>query len=143
MVGAHKSQIVRVEGSSIAFKRAFAADSVRRSASSMTTTRYVATDGVQAARVMSSRISSILIERPSVWISSTSAWAPDWAVRQSTQLPQPPDGQTKEAAKASAALDRPDPGGPVKSQAWVISWDSSVLSRDAVTARCRIATVSP
>ena len=28
---------------------------------------------------------------------------------------------SRAAAKATAALDRPDPGGPVKSQAWVIA----------------------
>ena len=40
------------------------------------------------------------------------------------------------AAKARAALDRPDPGGPVNSQAWLIACDSPA------TARCRVATAA-
>ena len=35
--------------------------------------------------------------------------------------PQPPDGHSSAAAKARAATERPDPGGPVNSQAWVIA----------------------
>jgi hypothetical protein len=83
-VGAHKSQTVRSPGSSIALSRAFAADSVSRSASSMMTTRYWATDGVHEARVINSRTSSILIERPSVLTNSTSAWVPRSTVTQFT-----------------------------------------------------------
>ena len=42
-------------------------------------------------------------------------------------------------AKATAADDRPDPGGPVKTQACVISWVSSPV-RVARTAFSRIST---
>ena len=42
-------------------------------------------------------------------------------------------GTRSAAANARAATDRPDPGGPVSSHAWVIA----VVS---VTARCRVAT---
>ena len=72
-VGAQRSQIVRSPGSSMALSRAFAADSVSRSASSITTTRYCATDGAHEDRVIRSRTSSILMESPSVLTSSTSA----------------------------------------------------------------------
>ena len=34
---------------------------------------------------------------------------------------QPPSSHSSAAAKARAATDRPDPGGPVNSQAWVIA----------------------
>ena len=89
---------------------------------------------------MSSRTSSILMERPSVRMSSTSWWEPLSAVVQSMQLPQPLLGQTSAAANASAALERPDPGGPVKSQACVMPWDSLVDSFAAATACFTIVT---
>src|SRR6185369_8819053 len=34
---------------------------------------------------------------------------------------QPPSSHSRAAAKARAATERPDPGGPVNSQAWVIA----------------------
>ena len=40
---------------------------------------------------------------------------------QSTHLLQPPSLQTKAAAKATAAFDLPEPGGPVNNQACVIA----------------------
>ena len=33
------------------------------------------------------------------------------------------------AANALAALERPDPGGPVMSQAWVMAWPSPATAR--------------
>ena len=51
----------------------------------------------------------------------TSAWLPASTVRHDLQVPHPvPVSHWSAAAKATAALERPDPGGPVKSQAWVI-----------------------
>ena len=141
-VGAQSNQTVRSPGSSIALSSAFAADSVRRSASSIITTRYCATDGVHEARVIKSRTSSILMERPSVFINSTSAWVPRSAVVQLMQLLHPESGQISAAAKARAVLLRPDPGGPVKSQACTIFCDSSELSLAAIVASLSIATVS-
>ena len=138
-VGAQSNQTVRFPGSSIAFSSAFAADSVRRSASSITTTRQPPIAGAHATRVNSSRISSIFIERPSVRIISTSECVPDLAARQLVQVPQPSLLQIRAQAKATAADDRPLPGGPVKSQACVISCDSSPL-RAAATAPSRIFT---
>ena len=49
------------------------------------------------------------------------------AVSQSIHVPHPLFGQISAAAKEAAAIDRPDPGGPVKSQEWVISWLSMLL----------------
>src|ERR1700685_841159 len=50
-----------------------------------------------------------------------SACVPAWTCRQDGHEPQPPDGHSSAAAKARAATDRPDPGGPVNSHAWVIA----------------------
>ena len=55
------------------------------------------------------------------------------AVSQSTHVPHPLLGQISAAAKEVAAMDRPEPGGQVKSQEWVISW-LSMLLWDAFTA---------
>jgi hypothetical protein len=41
---------------------------------------------------------------------------------QSLHLLHPPSLQTKAAANAIAAFERPEPGGPVKSQVLVITW---------------------
>ena len=140
-VGAQSNQIVLAPGSSIAFSSALAADSVRRSASSIITTRYCATEGIHEALATNSLTSSILIESPSVLTSSTSTWEPFKAVVQSTQLLQPEFGHNRAAANASAALLLPEPGGPVNNQAWTISCDSSLLSLAAATADLRMATV--
>ena len=103
----------------------------------MTTTRHPPIAGTHATRVSSSRISSILIDKPSVRIISTSACVPALAARQLTQVPQPSLLQIRAEANAIAADDRPLPGGPVNNQACVISWDSSLL-RAAATAPSRI-----
>jgi len=42
-------------------------------------------------------------------------------VEQSVHFPHPLSLHTKAAAKATAALERPDPGGPTKSQEWVMA----------------------
>ena len=137
-MGAHRSQTVLVPGSSIALSSALAADSVSRSASSMTTTRQPPMDGAHATLVNSSRTSSTLMERPSVLMISTSGWPWVLAALQSEQLLQPLFLQISACAKATAADERPDPGGPVKTQAWVISWDSMPV-REAATAFVRIS----
>ena len=139
-VGAQSNQTVRLPGSSIALSRALAADSVRRSASSITTTRQPPIDGAHATRVRSSLTSSIFMERPSVRMISTSGWPPDLALRHWLQVPHPLSGQIRAQAKAIAALDRPLPGGPVKIHAWVISCESTPV-RDAATADFRIAVM--
>ena len=144
-VGAHSSQILLLAGSSIALSKAFAADSVIRSESSMIVMRHGAMVAPQVERETSSRISSTLIVTPSVAKISTSGWLPRSAVWQSVQIPQPWLGQISDAAKALAILERPDPGGPVKSQAWVgecralvrvsmaLDWPTISLKTDMVT----------
>ena len=131
-VGAQSNQTVRAPGSSIALSRALAADSVSRSASSITTMRQPPIEGAHDVRVKSSRISSILIDRPSVLMISTSGWACDLALRHSLHVAQPPCGQISAWANAIAADDRPEPGGPVKIQACVISCVASPLRAASV-----------
>lgn len=87
----------------------------------MTMTRQAPTDGRSPASWTRARVSSTLIDRPSVATIRTSAWVPSTAVRHSRQVPQPWLGHCSAAAKARAAVDRPEPGGPVSSQAWVIA----------------------
>ena len=69
---------------------------------------------------------------------STSGWPWVLAELQSLHAPQPLLGQMSAWAKATAADERPDPGGPVKTQACVISCDSSPV-REAATAPLRIS----
>ena len=71
-----------------------------------------------------SRTSSTPMESFSVRITATSAWLPTMVVWQPWQCPHPGSwgafSHCSAAAKAMAALERPDPGGPVNSQAWLI-----------------------
>ena len=87
----------------------------------MIITRHRPTDGRRAASWTRARMLSTLIDRPSVATTVTSAWVPSSAVRHSWHTPQPPSGHCSAAAKARAATERPDPGGPVNSQAWVMA----------------------
>ena len=68
------------------------------------------------------RISSTPMDRPSGMIRRTSAWVPAIVVWQAAALAAtgPPSGHCSAAAKQSAAIDRPDPGGPVTSHACVM-----------------------
>ena len=131
--GAHRIQTVPGTGSSSALSNASAARSDNRSASSMMITRQRPTEGRAAASRTRSRASFTVRVRPSVATTSTSACVPSSAVRHSRQVPQPPSGHCKAAAKAFAATDLPDPGGPVSSHAWV-------MAAGSVTARCSVAT---
>src|SRR6478736_2707172 len=79
------------------------------------------TDGRIAASWTRARASATLIDSPSVATTLTSAWVPSSAVRHSTHSPQPPFGHCSAAAKALAAVDRPEPGGPVNSHACVVA----------------------
>jgi hypothetical protein len=71
---------------------------------------------------------------------STSGWPCVFAALQSLHVPQPSLEQISAWAKATAALDLPDPGGPVNNQACVISWLSTPV-RDAATAACKIVVM--
>ena len=84
--------------------------------------------GDSDARRTRSRVSLTPMDSRSVRTNSTSAWVPTSVVWQPSQKPQPgaaPSARSglthcRAAAKARAAVERPEPGGPVKSQAWVI-----------------------
>ena len=86
----------------------------------MRTICHRAVVGIRAARSMRARISLTPSDSPSVATSWTSAWVPAITVRHTWQASQPWRGHCSAAAKARAATDRPEPGGPVNSQAWVI-----------------------
>ena len=68
------------------------------------------------------RISWTAIDSPSGTTMCTSAWVRERTVWQPGQTPQPIPSRShcSAAAKARAATDRPEPGGPVNSQACVI-----------------------
>ena len=55
-------------------------------------------------------------------------------VWQAAHSPQPWRGHCSAAANARAATERPEPGGPVNSQAWVIAAGSSAARRSSATA---------
>ncbi len=121
-VGVHNIQMVRALGSSIALSSALHACSVSRSASSTTRICQRRPIGVSDARRTRSRTSLTPIVSFSVRTTATSAWVPARTVRQSWQPsgqsgPSPCSSHWSAAAKATAVLDRPDPGGPVNSQA--------------------------
>ena len=122
----------------MAFKSALAADSVNRSASSITTTRHPPIEGAHATRASNSLTSSILIDKPSVRMISTSGCPPLAADKHALHVPQPRLGHTSACANATAALERPLPGGPVKTHACVISCVSSPFFADK-TAPCNLA----
>ena len=70
------------------------------------------------------RISSTPMDSPSGMTRRTSACVPAIVVVQARHSPQPGtpgDVHCKAAAKHSAATERPEPGGPVISQACVIA----------------------
>lgn len=131
--GAHSSQMVCGGGSSMLLSITLEVRSVMRSASSTIMMRQAPTDGRSWARTTSSRASSMLIWGFSVTKLVTSAWVPANAVRHAWHCPHPvPCSHSSAAASARAAVERPEPGGPVNSQAWVGS-----LSR---AARCSCST---
>ena len=148
-VGAQSIQTVRSVGSSIALSSALQAWSVSRSASSTIRICQRRPTGASAARRTRSRTSSTPIESFSVRITVTSAWEPPSTVRHAWQAPQPASrSHWSAAAKATAALERPDPGGPVNSQAWVMPWppaavrerrDRGVLADQVVPDGARLA----
>ena len=72
------------------------------------------------------RISSTPMDSPSGITRRTSAWVPAIVVVHARQRPQPGPPSSEDpvhwsaAAKHNAATERPEPGGPVTSQACVI-----------------------
>ena len=88
-------------------------------------------------------MSTLMIE-VSVAAKRTSALVRPIVVRHPGHAPHPGVSPVhwRAAAKARAATERPDPGGPVISQAWLIERASSVarpLPREATMARADAA----
>jgi hypothetical protein len=86
-----------------------------------------------AERRTSSRTSSTPIESTSMRTSVTSGCEPDSDVRHAVHFPQPPEPHCGAAAKARAAFDRPELGGPVYNQAWLMACGSPATARCSVT----------
>ena len=147
-VGAQRIQTVAFAGSSMLLSSASAPRSVTRSASSTTITWRCRMVGLIAARRTRSRTSSTPIDSCSVRTSVTSGCAPLSAVRQPLHSPQPastPPGRShcSAAAKARAAFERPEPGGPTTSQACDMAWLSPRAARRSVSTAASCPTRSP
>ena len=141
--GAQSRKTVRGGGSSMALSSAFDAPSVSRSASSIRTICQGPLVGRLAASWTTARISLTEMVRPSGTTARTSPCVPCSTVRQCVHSPQPRYGHSSAAAKARAATDRPEPGGPVNSHACVIA--AAGTSRSpwlAATAARRTAIAS-
>src|SRR5699024_9348201 len=148
--GAHIMMTVCAEGSSTVFSKAFDAPAVRRSALSKIITRNFAWVGRAIASWITPRTSSTLLVSPcgvqnfrsgGDWVSKTE--------RHPSHCPHPssPSGplvstlvHINAAAKASAALERPEPGGPVNSQEWLIARGSAPGRSRAARAACMMAS---
>ena len=143
-LGAHRSHTVCVGGSSMALSSAFAPDSPRRSASSTTMTRHSPWEGEDWAWSTRERAVSTLMIEVSVAAKTTSAFVRAIVVRHPGHAPQPGSSPVhwRAAAKARAATERPDPGGPVMSHAWLMERASSEARpppRPAMIARAPTA----
>jgi hypothetical protein len=127
-VGAHRIDTVRAAGSSMLFSSASAPRSVIRSTSSITMTCH------RPSRAHGGTANQLAhLERGSVRTSVTSGCAPDSDVRHAVHFPQPPEPHCSAVAKARAAFDRPEPGGPVNNQAWLMACGSPATARYSVT----------
>ncbi|CDQ47237.1 hypothetical protein BN1047_05156 [Mycolicibacterium neoaurum] len=143
--GAQSRNTVDCGGSSTTFSRALAAPSVSRSASSTTTICQRPVPGRREAICTISRISLTAIDSPSGMIRRTSACVPAIVVVHARHSPQPgtpSEVHCRAAAKHTAATERPDPGGPVINQAWVIPPAVSALCEPAARAAKAAATSS-
>src|SRR6266516_3430732 len=121
-------------GSSKTLSRALAAASVMRSASSRMNTATGASWWDREASSRTARMSSTRRLSPSGTIRWTSGWTPRRIRRQTSQVPSPPPGQLRAAAKTFATWSLPTPGGPRNSQAWA--------TRSLATASRRVATAA-
>ena len=122
--GAQSIQTVRGVGSSMALSSTLVVRSAIRSASSTTMIRHRPDEGRFPAVDTSSRASSMVMVTFSVRTNATSEWVSPRMVRHAGHSPQPRRltsswSQFRAAANAFAALERPEPGGPVKSHACV------------------------
>lgn len=109
-----------------------------RSASLMMRTRQGPADGVACARDTSSRTVATEIVVTSEARISTSGWELDMTSEHPSHSPHPTSGpvHSRAAANALAAVDLPEPGGPVMSHEWVIPGPPL---RAAVAARFRVS----
>ena len=121
VLGAHSTQTVPCGGSSTDLSSALALASLRRSASSTTNTCHDDRPGRSPSGATSSRASATEYSTPSGTTCSTSTCAEWRTATHSSHSPHPPRGTRRAAANASAAVLRPEPGGPVTSQACVIA----------------------
>ena len=140
---------MRGGGSSTALSSALDACSVSRSASSMSTTCQRPSDGRRAAGRRPARISATEIDSPSGTTECTSGWlrvSDRAAAPQHSPQPRGSRSHCSAAANARAATERPEPAGPVNSQACVIAPASRAARRDsaaaAAAAACSVATAS-
>lgn len=143
--GAHNRNTVRSGGSSTTLSSTLPAASVSRSASSISTTCQRPVLGRRAAICTISRISLVLILRPSGMTRRTSPWVPAIVVVQAWQWPHPgvPGSvHCSAAAKQRAATDRPEPGGPVNSHECVIA-PSTDPARAAIAAAVSSDSTAP
>ena len=126
-LGVHSSQTVWGGGSSMDLSRTLVVRSAMRSASSTRMTRQRPVQGRRWASPMRVLTSSMVMMSFSVVRRTTSGWDPAMTSRQGLHCPQPGTGPVhcRAAAKARAAFERPDPGGPVTSQAWVMASPTS------------------
>ncbi len=133
--GAHSNHTVCSGGSSMDFRSTLEVRSTIRSASSTMTIRQRPCEADRAAVVTSSRTSRMSMTTLSVLTLVMSGWVADMAIRQFLQVPHPGGDSShwRAAAKARAATERPEPGGPVNSQAWV-------MARGSATACVSVAT---
>ena len=133
--GAHSIHTVDGGGSSMDFSSTLKVPAVMRSASSTITTRCRPVAGDRWAVITSARTSSFAIESLSVATTVTSGWVPERVVRQARHCPQPlPSSHCRVAAKARAAVERPEPGGPVTNQACAREPSGEAARRNWATA---------
>ena len=137
-VGAHSTHTVRSAGSSTALSTALPEESLKRSASSTTITCHRWLTGLMADFRTISRASLTRNCTDSVDTRVTSGWEPASVVMQALQPPHPaagpgPFSHCSAAAKAIAVLERPDPGGPVSRNAWVMPCPDAAARRVSMT----------
>src|SRR5690625_7370334 len=83
----------------------------------MISTRWLPVAGARCAVMTRVRTSSLAIDSLSVATTVTSGWVPAAVGRQARQVPHPvPTTHCRGAAKARAAGEGPEPGGPGDSQ---------------------------
>ena len=146
--GVQSRNTVRGDGSSTALSSALLAFSVSRSASSISTTCQRPPVGAPAARSTSARISSTEMDSPSGTTGAdVGVGTGERGVALGAHRRSRPAGTAARRRTPARRPTDPSPGGPVKSQAWVIAPDASgVAAHDraaaAAAAASSVATAS-